>query len=110
MAALSRRKWCSAALVLAIGANATQLLAKHHAGLGMRTAARAAAEPAEWPRLRQSAFWHARRSDIWGGISLGLALLAVVCWALAHRYRESGPQSVLLALLSIYLLLLLLVV
>jgi len=110
MAILTRHKWSSAALVAAIGANATQLLAKYHAGVGRMTMARATVERAERERLHHIAFWHAHGSDMWGAISLCLALFAVGCRALARRFHEAGHPGVLVGLLSLYLLLLLLVV
>jgi hypothetical protein len=129
VASIAGRNRYLAALTLAIGAIAIQLLAKHHAGLGMMTMARGAealhfakryaeigkdtmarAETDESKLLAQTAMRHAYRSDLWGSVSLGLALLAVVCGISARRHREPGSQGVLLALLSVYLLLLLLVV
>jgi hypothetical protein len=106
-----------------------QLLGKHYAGLGMMTMARSAealhlskgyadngeetlasAEAVESGRLKQVARRYARLADLWGGVSLGLAVLTAVYWASARLHRETGTQRILVALLAVYLLLLLLVV
>jgi hypothetical protein len=129
MAVFTRRNWYLAALTLATAAIAMQLLGKHFAGLGMMTMARSAqalhdsklyayngrdalasAEASESGRLKQVAHRYARLADLWGGASLGLALLTAVYWASACRHREAGDHRILVALLAVYLLLLLLVV
>jgi hypothetical protein len=129
MAALTRRNWYLAALTLAIGAIALQLLGKHFAGLGMMTMARSAealqlskryadsgmdtlatAEANESGHLKHVAYRYARRADLWGSVSLVLALLAALYWPSARLHRESGTQRMLLGLLAVYMLLLLLVV
>ena len=129
MAALTSRSWYLAALTLATVAIAMQLLGKHYAGLGMMTMARSAetlhlskgyadngedtlasAEAVESGRLKRVSHRYARLADLWGGVSLGLALFTAVCWASARRHRETGSQRILVALLAVYLLLLLLMV
>jgi hypothetical protein len=129
MVVLTWRNWYLAALTLATGAIAMQLLGKHYAGLGMMTMARstealhdsklyayngrdalASAEANESGRLKQVAHRYARLADLWGGVSLGSALFTAVYWASARLHREAGAQRTLVALLTVYLLLLLLVV
>jgi hypothetical protein len=129
MAALARRNWYLAALTLALGAIATQLVSKHHAGLGMTTTARgaeasnfsrryadsgndtlASAEADESRRLRQVGFRHAGKAALWGNVSLILAILATLYWPSAWSHRESGTRRMLIALLAVYGLLFLLVV
>jgi hypothetical protein len=129
MAVIIRRNWYLAALTLATVAIAMQLLGQHFAGLGMMTMARSAqalhdskryayngrhalasAEASESGRLKQVARRYARLADLWGGASLGLALLTAAYWASACLHREAGDHKILVALLAVYLLLLLLVV
>jgi hypothetical protein len=129
MASLSGRKWYTAALVLAIGAIAAQLLGQYEAGRGLTTMARGTqalsdarrdadlgmdavsrTEVAEWQRLRHSAYRHAHRAVLWGGASTALVSLAAICWALSTLRGGRGGRGVVPALLAIYLLLLLLVV
>ena len=121
---LPRRWWYSAALVLVLGSIATQLLAKHHAGIGMMIGARAGAKRVEWERRGQAgdwdarhrerqwqnAFWHAQRADAWGGVSFGMAVLAAAFWGLSSMRREAGRYGVLIALMALYLLLVALVI
>jgi hypothetical protein len=110
MAMPAGRKRYSAALILALGAIAAQLLAMHHAKRGVMAMARVSAVGAERLQLRPVAYWHAHRSGWWGIVSLGLAFAFVFCWALTHREHRPGSQGVLLLLLSVYVLLALLVV
>jgi hypothetical protein len=129
MAALTRRTWYLAALTLATGAIAAQLIGKHYAGLGMTTMGRAAealslskryadsgmdaqarAAAHESGQLKPVARRYVRRAGVWGSISLVLALVAAAYWPLAPIHHESGTRRMLLALVVVYLLLLLLVV
>jgi hypothetical protein len=129
MTAFTRRSWYFAALAVAGGAIASQLVSKHYAGLGMTSVARsgqaladselhqgsghralAKTEADESKRLKEVAFRSAHRADQWGGVSLVLALLAAIYWVLARFRRKSSGHRWLLALLAVYLLLFLLMI
>jgi hypothetical protein len=129
MAAFAGRNSYFAALTVAAGAIASQLISKDYAGLGMMSMARSAqalhdskvyannrrnalanSEAAESARLKEVAHRYVRWCGLWGSASLVLALLAAVYWVSARLHRESGGQGLLLALLAVYLLLLLVIV
>jgi hypothetical protein len=129
MAGFARRNWYIAALTIAAGAIASQLISKQYAGLGMTSMARSAqalndskaqansgqdalanAEAAESMRLKEMAYRCVRWADLWGSVSFLLALVVAVYWVSARLHREVGGQKLLLALLAVYLLLLLIVV
>jgi hypothetical protein len=129
MAGFAGRNWYFAALTIAAGAIAGQLISKQYAGLGMRSMAHSAqalsdskvyansgrdalgnVEADESVRLKGVAYRCARWADLWGIVSFVLALLAALYWISARLHREAGGQGLLLALLAIYLLLLLIVI
>jgi hypothetical protein len=129
MTAFAGRYSYFAALTVAAGAIASQLIGKGYASLGMMSMARSAqalheskvyannrrdalanSEAAESARLKEVAHRYARWCGLWGSASLVLALLAAVYWVSARLHRESGGQRLLLALLAVYLLLLLVMV
>ena len=129
MTSLTGRKWYTAAVILAIGAIAAQLLGKYEADLGKTTMGAASrpfptpggmptsgwraaprTETPEWQRLELAASQHAHRAELWGGAGAALVSLAAICWAFSSLRGEPGGRGVVPALLAIYLLLLLLVV
>jgi hypothetical protein len=129
IAAFAGRNSYVAALAIAAGAIAGQLISKQYAGLRMRSMARSAqalkdtkeyastgrdasanAQADESVRLKGVASRCARQADLWGSVSLILALLAAVYSVSARLHREAGGQGLLLALLAVDLLLLLIVV
>jgi hypothetical protein len=129
MAAFAGRNWYFAALTIAAGAIAGQLISKQYAGLGMTSMAHSAqalndskvqaksgqdalanAEADESVRLKEVAYRRVRWADLWGSVSFVLALVAAGYWVSARFHREVGGQRLLLALLAVYLLLLLIVV
>ena len=110
MSALAKRKLYLTASDLIFGAIAAQLLAKHHAGLGMIAMARAAYMPAARSQLHEAAAWHIHRYGLWEVVSFGFAALAVGSWVASRKRREPGPQVVPLVRHCLYVLLLLLIV
>ena len=106
---LATRKWSLSAITLAIGAIVALIVCKHHAGKAAVSMARAAADGSS-KRVLPFALLSARRSDQWGGISLGLVLLAVICWGFSRGAGESRSPLLLIILLSVYLILFMLMV
>jgi hypothetical protein len=97
MAAFAGGNSYFAALTVAAGAIASQLISMHYAGLGMTSMARSAqalhdskvyannrrnalanSEAAESARLKEVAHRYVRWCGLWGRVSLVLALLAAV--------------------------------
>jgi hypothetical protein len=102
MLTLTGRTWYVATLVMALGANATEFLAKYHIRRCLKSIPRSAADPAERLRLQQVWSWHAHRSGLWDLVSLGLALLAIGFWLVSRSRREPGSLDVPIALLALY--------
>jgi hypothetical protein len=74
----------------------------------MNVMARVAA--GESDHLKQTAFRHVDRSELWGSVSLALILLAGLCWAAAHHLDEHGPHGFVLTLFLFYIVLMFLIV
>lgn len=109
MESMRKRRWNLASIILVVAAIASHIPRWHHAALGMTTAARSG-PPGSVGDLWPSASWHAKRSGLWSGVSLGVAILAVACWGVAHFAGERAAPTTLIVLLIIYALLSLMIV
>jgi hypothetical protein len=100
MPTLAGRPWYVATLVMALGANATEFLAKYHASRCLIP--RSTADPAERLRLQQVWSWHAHQSGLWDCVSLGIAFLAIGSWLVSRSRHEPGSLDGPIALLALY--------
>lgn len=99
-----------AATASSLGAVAAQAVGQLHAGRGAISMAQAAERRAEREALAEAAAGHAGQAGAWMLVGLGLAAVAVGCWAGSWWRGEPGRRWVPAVGLGVYVLIALILI